>query len=168
MAKFILTEKQMAEVLNHIEKGKKTKKFNEKQLNENGSDKKKYSLEDLESAFNAGRIISQHSDSRCSDEDFKYWNFQDWFENLNRKNEIFESKDGSYMSKQQLFTIATLAYKMWEQLGDDEQLEDWMESKIAQAEQSVVAVVKAYMYDEVEDKMKGMDKLDHNDLVIGN
>ena len=62
MAKFILTEKQMAEVLNHIEKGKKTKKFNEKQLNENGSDKKKYSLEDLESAFNAGRIICQHSD----------------------------------------------------------------------------------------------------------
>ncbi len=105
MAKFILTEKQMAEVLQHIEKTKK---------------------------------------------------------------QVNEDKDGSYMAKQQLFTIATLAYKMWEQLGDDEQLDDWMESKIAQAEQSVVAVVKAYMYDEVEDKMKGMDKLDHNDLIIGN
>jgi len=49
-----------------------------------------------------------------------------------------------------------------------QELEDWMESKIAQAEQSVVAVVKAYMYDDVEDKMRGMDKLDHNDLIIGN
>ena len=25
-----------------------------------------------------------------------------------------EHKEGSYMAKQQLFTIATLAYKMWE------------------------------------------------------
>jgi hypothetical protein len=85
-----------------------------------------------------------------------------------RKKQVKEDKDGSYMSKQQLFTIATLAYKMWEQLGDDEQLDDWMESKIAQSEQSIVSVVKAYMYDEVDEKMKGMDKLDHDDLIIGN
>ena len=78
-----------------------------------------------------------------------------------------ENKDGSYMAKQQLFTIATLAYKMWELMDDGEQLEDWMESKIAQAEQSVVAAVKAYMYDEVEDELKGMDKLNYQDLVIG-
>ena len=83
------------------------------------------------------------------------------------KNNLKENKDGSYMSKQQLFTIATLAYKMWEQMEDGEQLEDWMESKIAQAEQSVVAAVKAYMYDEVEDELKGMDKLNYQDLVIG-
>jgi hypothetical protein len=83
------------------------------------------------------------------------------------KNRLNENKDGSYMAKQQLFTIATLAYKMWEQMEDGEQLEDWMESKIAQTEQSVVAAVKAYMYDEVEDELKGMDKLNYQDLVIG-
>lgn len=83
------------------------------------------------------------------------------------KNQLNENKDGSYMAKQQLFTIATLAYKMWEQMEDGEQLEDWMESKIAQAEQSVVAAVKAYMYDEVEEELKGMDKLNYQDLVIG-
>jgi hypothetical protein len=83
------------------------------------------------------------------------------------KNNLNENKDGSYMAKQQLFTIATLAYKMWEQMEDGEQIEDWMESKIAQAEQSVVTAVKAYMYDEVEDELKGMEKLDYNDLVIG-
>lgn len=83
------------------------------------------------------------------------------------KTNLKENKDGSYMAKQQLFTIATLAYKMWEQMEDGEQIEDWMESKIAQAEQGVVAVVKAFMYDEVEDELKGMEKLDYNDLVIG-
>jgi ribosomal protein L10 len=83
------------------------------------------------------------------------------------KNNLKENKDGSYMAKQQLFTIATLAYKMWEQMEDGEQIEDWMESKIAQAEQGVVAVVKAFMYDEVEDELRGMEKLDYNDLVIG-
>ncbi len=64
-------------------------------------------------------------------------------------------EEGSYMAKQQLFTIATLAYKMWELMEEGEQLEDWMESKIAQADQMVTAVVKSYMYDEVEDKVKG-------------
>ena len=75
--------------------------------------------------------------------------------------------DGSYMAKQQLFTIATLAYKMWEMMEDGEQLEDWQESKIAQAEMGVVSVVKSYMYDEVEDKVTGTDQLDFSELVIG-
>ena len=84
------------------------------------------------------------------------------------KASLTESKhDGSYMAKQQLFTIATLAYKMWEMMEDGEQIEDWMESKLAQAEQGVVAVVKAYMYDEVEEELTGMSKLDYSDLVIG-
>ena len=78
-----------------------------------------------------------------------------------------EDKDGNYMAKQQLFTIGTLALQMWEILEDDEQLDDWMESKIAQAEQSIVSVVKAYMYDEVVDDMKGMETLNYNDIVIG-
>ena len=71
------------------------------------------------------------------------------------------------MAKQQLFTIATLAYKMWEQMPEEEQLEDWMESKIAQCEQSVIAVVKTYLYDEVNDDIKGMDTLNYNDIIIG-
>lgn len=83
------------------------------------------------------------------------------------KHRLKENKDGSYMAKQQLFTIATLAYKMWEQMEENEQLEDWMESKIAQSEQSMVSVVKAFMYDEVEGELKGMEKLDYDDLVIG-
>jgi hypothetical protein len=75
--------------------------------------------------------------------------------------------DGSYMAKQQLFTIATLAYKMWEMMEEGEQLEDWMETKIAQSEQSVTAVVKSYMYGEVEDRLKGSAGLDLGGLIIG-
>ena len=78
-----------------------------------------------------------------------------------------EHEEGSYMAKQQLFTIATLAYKMWEMMDDSEQLEDWMETKIAQSEQSIVAVVKSYMYDEVEDRMKGTGGIDLDGLIIG-
>ena len=83
------------------------------------------------------------------------------------KKSLKEDKDGSYMAKQQMFTIATLAYKMWELMDENEDLEDWMESKIAQSEMSIVSVVKAYMYDEVEDKISGTDQLDFNELVIG-
>jgi uncharacterized membrane-anchored protein YjiN (DUF445 family) len=83
------------------------------------------------------------------------------------QGEVKESKDGNYMAKQQLFIIATLAYKMWEEMSEDEELDDWMETKIAQAEQSITSVVKAYMYDEITDDMKGMEKLNYNELVIG-
>lgn len=71
------------------------------------------------------------------------------------KTETTEGSDGNYMAKQQLFTIATAAYKMWETMEDGEELEDWMSSKIAQAEQSVVSAFKAYMYDEFEHSMNG-------------
>ena len=84
------------------------------------------------------------------------------------KTKIHEkSHEGSYMAKQQLFTIATLAYKMWEQMEEGEQLDDWMESKIAQSEQSVISVVKSFMYDEAEEELKGMEKLNYDELVIG-
>jgi hypothetical protein len=86
---------------------------------------------------------------------------------LKNKKNLKEDKDGNYMSKQQLFLIATMAYKMWENLPDDEQLDDWMESKIAQCEQSISSVVKAYLYDEVDDAMKGMGGLNFDDIVIG-
>jgi hypothetical protein len=78
-----------------------------------------------------------------------------------------EQHEGSYMAKQQLFTMATLCYKMWELLEEGEQLDDWMESKIAQSEQSITAVVKSYMYDELEDRVKGPNGFDPNDLIIG-
>ena len=83
------------------------------------------------------------------------------------KVETKEGKDGNYMAKPQLFIIATLAQKMWEIMEDNEELDDWMESKIAQAEQSITSVVKAYMYDEVTDNMKGMETLNYNEIVIG-
>jgi hypothetical protein len=86
------------------------------------------------------------------------------------KPNLKESKDGEYMSKQHLFTIATLAYKMWEMLEEGEEIDDWMESKIAQAEQGITSVVKAYLYDEYaekDQKVSGMSKLDYDDLIIG-
>lgn len=86
------------------------------------------------------------------------------------KEVVNESKDGEYMSKQQLFTIATLAYKMWEMMEDGEEIDDWMESKIAQAEQSIVSVVKAYVYDDVTGDGKsnqGMNQLNYDDIIIG-
>lgn len=80
-----------------------------------------------------------------------------------------ESREGSYMSKQQLFTIAVLAYKMWEEMDENEQLEDWMETKIAQSEQSISSVVKSFLYDEMTDNnSNNPDKLDLGDLIIGN
>jgi hypothetical protein len=85
------------------------------------------------------------------------------------KNNVSESHEpGSYMAKQQLFMLATMAYTMWEKMEDGEQLEDWMETKIAQSEQSILSVVKAYMYDEfVEGENSGMGKLNFDELVIG-
>lgn len=79
---------------------------------------------------------------------------------------------GSYMAKQQLYTIAKLASKMWKKMdeeGDDVQLEDWMESKIAQSEQSINSVVNAFLYDKTKDgnEIGGMDKLGFDDLIIG-
>jgi hypothetical protein len=76
-------------------------------------------------------------------------------------------ENGSYMAKKQLFTIAIMAYKMWEEMEDGEQLEDWMESKIAQAEQSMTSVVKSYMYDEIVNDNDGMGKLNYDEIVIG-
>ena len=78
-----------------------------------------------------------------------------------------EEQEGSYMAKQQLFTLATLAYKMWELMDEGEQLEDWMESKIAQSEQSITSVVKSFMYDELEDRVKVPHGFDPNELIIG-
>lgn len=92
---------------------------------------------------------------------------EEQFESLTKTLDEKDKYDTN-MTKQQLFTIAILAHKMWEKMENDEELEDWMISKVAQAEQSIISVVKAYMYGEVEDKIKGMDTLNYDDLVIGN
>jgi hypothetical protein len=90
---------------------------------------------------------------------------------INKMKTINENhSEGSYMSRQQLFTIATLAHAMWEKMEDGEQLEDWMESKISQAEQSIVGVVKTFMYDEFKDESQsndGMGKLNYDEIIIG-
>ena len=90
---------------------------------------------------------------------------------INKMKTVSENhSEGSYMSRQQLFTIATLAHAMWEKMEDGEQLEDWMESKISQAEQSIVGVVKTFMYDEFKDESQsngGMGKLDYDEIIIG-
>lgn len=85
----------------------------------------------------------------------------------NKVKTIKEDKDGHSMAKKQLFTIATLASKMWEEMSDDEQLEDWQESKIAQAEQSIIAVVKSFMYDEYIEKPQGLEGMNLEDIIIG-
>lgn len=90
---------------------------------------------------------------------------------INKMKTVNENhSEGSYMAKQQLFTIATLAHAMWEKMEDGEQLEDWMESKISQAEQSIVGVVKTFMYDEFKDDSQsndGMGKLNYDEIIIG-
>jgi hypothetical protein len=78
-----------------------------------------------------------------------------------------DDHDGSYMAKQQLFTMATLCYKMWEMMEEGDELEDWMETKIAQSEQSITSVVKSYMYDEIDGKTNGANDIDFNELIIG-
>ena len=84
------------------------------------------------------------------------------------KGNITENQEeGSYMAKQQLYTIATLAKAMWEKLEDGEQLEDWMETKIAQAEQSITSVVNNFMYKEVEGGVDGTKRVDFDEIVIG-
>lgn len=78
-----------------------------------------------------------------------------------------ETKEGSYMAKQQLFVIATLANKMWESMEEGEQLEDWMESKIAQCEQSIISVVKSYMYGEFVEDGNPKNGFNPDEIIIG-
>jgi hypothetical protein len=91
------------------------------------------------------------------------------------KNSINENQEeGSYMSKKQLHTIAKLAYLMWKKMEDGEQLENWMESKIAQAEQSVISVVNEFMYpkgtssDGQRKDFDGTKDIDFDEIIIGN
>ena len=54
-------------------------------------------------------------------------------------------------------------------MDEGDQLEDWMETKIAQSEQSITSVVKSFMYDEFKETPEndGMGKLNFEGLIIG-
>ena len=84
------------------------------------------------------------------------------------KQSVNENQEqGSYMAKQQLYTIATLAHAMWEKMEEGEQLEDWMETKIAQAEQSITSVVNNFMYKEVDSTVDGTKDVNFDEFIIG-
>jgi len=52
----------------------------------------------------------------------------------------------SYMAKPQLFKIQEYAAKLHDMIGEGEQLDDWMESYIAQIDQMIGAVYHKYSY----------------------
>lgn len=85
---------------------------------------------------------------------------------LNEENSIDDEEFSK--TKERLFKIAVLSHKLWESVEEGKEMDDWMKSKIAQAEQSIINVVKSYMYGEEEHKPNGMDELDYDDLIIGN
>ena len=78
-----------------------------------------------------------------------------------------DDKVTSDKTKQRLFTIAVLAHKMWEEMGNGEELDEWMVSKILQTEQNIISITKSYLYGDTDSDLKGMDTLNYDDLVIG-
>jgi|TARA_B100001758_G_C18364688_1_gene587784 hypothetical protein len=81
-------------------------------------------------------------------------------EELNRVKEIMFPKttieegkhESSYMAKSQLYNIAKKAQSVHDRLEDNEQIDDWMESKIAQMADNIDSVINAFDYDEFEEK----------------
>ena len=71
------------------------------------------------------------------------------------------------MLKQQLFTIATISQKLFESIEDDQQVEDWVKSKVAVADELISTVAKKVMYNELNNDIKGFDTLNYDDLIIG-
>jgi len=54
-----------------------------------------------------------------------------------------------YMSKSQLYKIGEAALKLHDMIEDGENLPEWMQSKIAQAEQMIQSAYNAFKYDKV-------------------
>ena len=52
----------------------------------------------------------------------------------------------SYMAKPQMFQISREANSIYDMLNDDEQLEDWMESKIAQVSRDISSIHDSLSY----------------------
>jgi len=70
-----------------------------------------------------------------------------------QKETITESNHkSSYMAKSQLYNIAKKAQSVHDRLEDNEEIDDWMESKIAQMADNIDSVSNAFDYDEFEEK----------------
>ncbi len=54
-----------------------------------------------------------------------------------------------YMTKSQLYKIGEAALKLHDMIEDGENLPEWMQSKIAQAEQMIQSAYNAFKYDKV-------------------
>ena len=71
-------------------------------------------------------------------------------------------KHSSYMARPQLYKIAKYASKLLDMVDENEQLDDWQESKIAQISQMIGSVYHSLDYDEEYDDH---DELDVHDLM---
>jgi len=71
----------------------------------------------------------------------------------------------SYMARPQLRKIAKYASKLLDMVGENEELEDWQESKIAQMAQMIGDVYHSIEYDEDYEEETSDDDLDVNDLI---
>tara|TARA_Y100001937_G_scaffold126403_1_gene195601 strand:+ start:654 stop:1403 length:750 start_codon:yes stop_codon:yes gene_type:complete len=70
-----------------------------------------------------------------------------------KKESVTEGKhESSYMAKSQLYNIAKKAQSIHDRLEKDEEIDDWMESKIAQMADNIDSVSNAFDYDEFEEK----------------
>tara|TARA_R110001592_G_scaffold72339_3_gene220865 strand:+ start:11762 stop:12373 length:612 start_codon:yes stop_codon:yes gene_type:complete len=65
---------------------------------------------------------------------------------------IKEGHSKSYMAKSQLYNIAKKAQSMFDKLGENEPLDDWMESKIAQMASMMDSVSNSFSYDDHKEK----------------
>ena len=71
-------------------------------------------------------------------------------------------RHSSYMARPQLYKIAKYASALLDMVDENEELEDWQESKIAQISQMIGSVYHSLDYDEEYD---GHDDLDVHDLI---
>ena len=69
--------------------------------------------------------------------------------------------------KEKLYTIYTLAQKMFGEMDDDEMVEEWMSNKINQCEQDMISIVQTYLHGDDGD-LKDEEGLDFDELIIGN
>lgn len=69
--------------------------------------------------------------------------------------------------KHQLYLIHTMAHEMWDKMGDDENIDEWMESKLKQCEDNLKTVVQSYFHKDKDGDFNNPDKLDYTDLIIG-
>jgi len=81
------------------------------------------------------------------------------------REEDFDHDDhnySSYMARPQLYKIAKYASKLLDMIDENEELDDWQESKIAQISQMIGSVYHSLDYDEEYDDH---DDLNVNDLI---